>query len=141
MKKNIKNLGTIRTKEKEQPPAQLQQSDPFRPHCYLQKKGKLTLLFKKRYFVLKDGFLYYYKSHRDERPKKGFDLLLYSVKKGDQVNSFELTGKDHSMTVLCDNALQCANWILSIRDEINTLQKKVFEKSANELVSLSPFTV
>ena len=88
---------------------------------FLTKQGGRNKTWKKRWFVLKAKYLFYFKTKQDENPVGIMSLEGYSVQKGSKSHSIQLS-KSGSRTyyLVGQNDSECSQWIDAIQESINS---------------------
>lgn len=83
-------------------------------------------LWKKRWFVLQDQFLYSFKTQADAQsnvdPVEVLDLCLFSGVSASNLSStaFNLASSDDSRTILATSKQECADWIRAVSAVLET---------------------
>jgi hypothetical protein len=94
---------------------------------FLTKQGGSIKTWKKRWFVLKDGSIFYFKTPKDLSPKGTIDLEKNS-KIGDtsltkKKYAFQVETAQRTFLITADSEDSKQEWIAAIRASIETLQK------------------
>lgn len=105
---------------------------------YLQKRStNFTQSYKKRFFWMEGGILYYKRKMRDDKALAGIDLLLHSIRPAEQPCGFELVAMDRTYLLVADSEADCNAWIAGLQAEIKKVRAEVMRKSVHHLKALA----
>jgi len=103
----------------------------------LTKRGIKRKNWKKRYFILHENYLYYFKSQKALQPQ-GRITLHHSSEVSDQIpaknkinkkNCFMITTPTRDFFIFADSAQDTSDWMQAIKEKINELKKKNVTKN------------
>ncbi|GAM26119.1 hypothetical protein SAMD00019534_092940 [Acytostelium subglobosum LB1] len=111
-------------------------SDPEK-EGYLIKEGHVIRNWKKRYFILKDGLIYYFKHQSDPEPKGMIPIVGSTIKRMGETERKFTFQINHDLfpvfTIQAHNEIECSEWIAAI--ELS--QQRIHEQQvADELEAL-----
>lgn len=96
------------------------QLDRFEKRGWLTKRGQIRQSWKRRFFVLKDGGLFYYENETDLRPKGQMSLygaaaVFVQYPKVAKANCLEISTPERTLYIYADSADDIKEWALAIQ--------------------------
>eukprot|EP00004_Rigifila_ramosa_P018015 TRINITY_DN4437_c0_g1_i2.p1 TRINITY_DN4437_c0_g1~~TRINITY_DN4437_c0_g1_i2.p1 ORF type:complete len:506 (-),score=98.04 TRINITY_DN4437_c0_g1_i2:229-1746(-) len=110
---------------------------------YKRSTGMAMKEWKRRWFVVRGGKMYYYRNWKDQQPQGVINLLLASVKRSmdsDKFYSIEIISQEKSYMLQAENEHEMQEWLAVIQNAIgDQLNHMTLDSSRSATTPLSAY--